>query len=80
MASPPPTAPAASSAPDASSFSRRRGLGAATEGSPASSVGELLSREEGKPLAEGKGEIYRAGQFFTYYAAECLRQIGDTAS
>ncbi len=42
-------------------------------------LGELLSREEGKPLAEGKGEIYRAGQFFTYYAAETLRQIGDNA-
>jgi len=42
-------------------------------------LGTLLSREEGKPLAEGKGEVYRAGQFFTYYAAETLRQIGDTA-
>ncbi|MEL0165485.1 MAG: aldehyde dehydrogenase family protein, partial [Alphaproteobacteria bacterium] len=42
-------------------------------------LGQLLSREEGKPLAEGMGEIYRAGQFFTYYAAETLRQIGDTA-
>ena len=42
-------------------------------------LGRLLSREEGKPLAEGKGEIYRAGQFFTYYAAECLRQIGENA-
>lgn len=42
-------------------------------------LGTLLSREEGKPLAEGKGEIYRAGQFFTYYAAETLRQVGDTA-
>ena len=42
-------------------------------------LGELLSREEGKPLAEGKGEVYRAGQFFTYYAAEVLRQVGDTA-
>ena len=41
-------------------------------------LGTLLSREEGKPLAEGVGEIYRAGQFFTYYAAEVLRQIGDT--
>jgi acyl-CoA reductase-like NAD-dependent aldehyde dehydrogenase len=28
-------------------------------------LGTLLSREEGKPLAEGVGEIYRAGQFFT---------------
>ena len=44
-----------------------------------SELGELLSREEGKPLAEGKGEIYRSGQFFTYYAAEVLRQIGDAA-
>ncbi len=42
-------------------------------------LGELLSREEGKPIAEGKGEVYRAGQFFTYYAAEVLRQSGDTA-
>ncbi|USG62559.1 aldehyde dehydrogenase family protein [Sneathiella marina] len=42
-------------------------------------LGELLSREEGKPLAEGKGEVYRAGQFFTYYAAETLRQIGHNA-
>ncbi len=42
-------------------------------------LGELLSREEGKPLAEGKGEVYRAGQFFTYFAAEALRQIGDNA-
>jgi len=42
-------------------------------------LGELLAREEGKPRAEGVGEVYRAGQFFTYYAAETLRQIGDTA-
>jgi len=42
-------------------------------------LGTLLSREEGKPLAEGKGEVFRAGQFFTYYAAECLRQLGENA-
>ncbi len=42
-------------------------------------LGTLLSREEGKPLAEGKGEVFRAGQFFTYYAAEVLRQIGENA-
>ncbi len=40
-------------------------------------LGKLLSREEGKTLSEGKGEVYRAGQFFTYYAAETLRQMGD---
>ena len=47
--------------------------------SRAEELGALLSREEGKPLAEGKGEVYRAGQFFTYYAAETLRQMGETA-
>ncbi len=45
----------------------------------AEEIGRLLSREEGKPLAEGKGEVYRAGQFFTYYAAEALRLHGDLA-
>ncbi|MEM9499451.1 MAG: aldehyde dehydrogenase family protein [Pseudomonadota bacterium] len=45
----------------------------------AEELGTLLSREEGKPLAEGKGEIYRAGQFFTYFAHEVLRQLGQTA-
>ena len=42
-------------------------------------LGELLSREEGKPFAEGKGEVFRAGQFFTYFAAEVLRQTGLNA-
>ncbi|WP_018697851.1 aldehyde dehydrogenase family protein [Amorphus coralli] len=42
-------------------------------------LGELLSREEGKPRAEGVGEVYRAGQFFTYYAAEVIRLQGDKA-
>ena len=42
-------------------------------------LGCLLSREEGKPFAEGRGEIYRAGQFFQYFAAEILRQMGDIA-
>ncbi len=45
----------------------------------AEELGTLLSREEGKPIAEGKGEVYRAGQFFTFYAAECLRQMGENA-
>lgn len=42
-------------------------------------LGRELSREEGKPLAEGVGEVYRSGQFFTYYAAEVHRQMGETA-
>ena len=45
----------------------------------AEELGTLLSREEGKPLAEGRGEVYRAGQFFTYFAAEVLRQLGENA-
>ncbi len=45
----------------------------------ADELGKLLSREEGKPLAEGRGEVYRSGQFFSYFAAETLRQMGDTA-
>ncbi len=43
----------------------------------APTLGKLLCREEGKTLVEGKGEVYRAGQFFTYYAGEVLRQMGD---
>ena len=45
----------------------------------AGELGRELAREEGKPFAEGRGEVYRAGQFFQYYAAEVHRQIGDTA-
>lgn len=40
-------------------------------------LGELISKEEGKPRAEGIGEVYRSGQFFTWFAAEVLRQQGD---
>ena len=43
-------------------------------------LGRLLSREEGKPLAEGVGEVARAGQFFQYFGAEVLRQMGELAS
>ncbi len=45
----------------------------------ADELGTLLAREEGKTQPEGKGEVYRSGQFFTYYAAEVLRQVGDNA-
>ena len=43
-------------------------------------IGKQLSREEGKPFAEGRGETFRAGEFYQYYAAECLRQIGESAA
>lgn len=45
----------------------------------AGEIGQIVAREEGKPLAEGRGEVYRAGQFFTYFAAEALRNQGDLA-
>ena len=43
-------------------------------------IGRILSREEGKPLAEGIGEVYRSGQFFQYFGAEVLRQMGENAA
>ena len=45
--------------------------------SRAEELGRLLSREEGKTLAEGKGEVMRAGQIFKYYAGEALRVGGE---
>jgi aldehyde dehydrogenase (NAD+) len=44
-------------------------------------LGRLLSREEGKTLPEGIGEVTRAGQIFAFFAGECLRLNGEkTAS
>ena len=40
-------------------------------------IGRLLSREEGKTLAEGIGETMRAGQIFLFFSGECLRQAGE---
>ena len=40
-------------------------------------LGKLLSREEGKTLAEGVGETARAGQIFLFFAQECLRMAGE---
>ena len=40
-------------------------------------IGRLLSREEGKTLAEGIGETARAGQVFKFFAGEALRVVGD---
>ncbi|HVY20176.1 MAG TPA: aldehyde dehydrogenase family protein [Bauldia sp.] len=41
-------------------------------------IGRLLSREEGKTLAEGIGETVRAGQIFDFFAGECLRLTGES--
>jgi acyl-CoA reductase-like NAD-dependent aldehyde dehydrogenase len=40
-------------------------------------LGRLLSREEGKTLAEGIGETVRASQIFDFFAGECLRLGGE---
>ena len=40
-------------------------------------LGELLAREEGKTLAEGVGEVVRAGQIFRFFAGEALRLRGE---
>jgi acyl-CoA reductase-like NAD-dependent aldehyde dehydrogenase len=40
-------------------------------------LGRLLSREEGKTLPEGVGEVTRAGQIFRFYAGEVVRIAGE---
>src|SRR5260221_7548815 len=40
-------------------------------------LGRQLSSEEGKTLAEGAGEVMRAGQIFKWFASEALRAHGD---
>jgi alpha-ketoglutaric semialdehyde dehydrogenase len=40
-------------------------------------LGRLLSREEGKTLADGVGEATRAAQIFDFFAAETLRLSGE---
>jgi acyl-CoA reductase-like NAD-dependent aldehyde dehydrogenase len=40
-------------------------------------LGALLSREEGKTLPEGVGEVVRAGNVFKFFAGEVLRRVGE---
>ncbi|NKB52204.1 MAG: aldehyde dehydrogenase family protein [Rhizobiaceae bacterium] len=40
-------------------------------------IGNLLAREEGKTLAEAKGETMRASQVFKFFAGEALRLAGE---
>ena len=42
----------------------------------ADKFGELLSREEGKTLVEGRGEVGRAARIFRYFGGEALRANG----
>lgn len=41
-------------------------------------LGALLSREEGKTLPEGTGEVIRAAQIFDFFPGETLRLTGET--
>ncbi len=43
-------------------------------------LGRLLSREEGKTLPEGIGEVVRAGNIFKFFAGEALRVGGEHVS
>jgi aldehyde dehydrogenase (NAD+) len=40
-------------------------------------LGRLLSREQGKPLADGIGEAARAGAIFKFFAGEAVRIAGE---
>jgi acyl-CoA reductase-like NAD-dependent aldehyde dehydrogenase len=40
-------------------------------------LGRLLSREEGKTLPEGTGEVVRAANIFKFFAGEVLRRTGE---
>lgn len=42
----------------------------------AGAIGEAMTREQGKPLAEAKGEVMGAAQLFDYYAEEAKRAYG----
>ena len=46
----------------------------------ADEIGRLLAREEGKTLAEARGEAVRAGQIFRFFAGEALRICGDAVA
>ncbi len=40
-------------------------------------LGKLISREQGKPLAEGKGEVAYAASYIEWFAEEATRANGD---
>ena len=40
-------------------------------------LGRLISREQGKPLAEGRGEVLYAASYIEWFAEEATRTYGD---
>lgn len=43
----------------------------------ADELGDLLAREEGKTLAEARGEVVRAGQILKFHGGQALRNTGE---
>ena len=41
-------------------------------------LGALMTAEQGKPLAEAKGEVAYAASFIEWFAEEAKRVYGDT--
>jgi len=39
-------------------------------------IGKVLSSEEGKPFAEGRGETFRAGEFYQFPDCDCRMENG----
>jgi alpha-ketoglutaric semialdehyde dehydrogenase len=50
---------------------------AATIAGRSEELAQMISREVGKPIAEARGEVARAGVILRYYAGEAVRQIGE---
>ncbi|MEM6650314.1 MAG: aldehyde dehydrogenase family protein [Pseudomonadota bacterium] len=48
--------------------------------SRADELGDLLAREEGKTIAEAKGEVGRAARVFQFYAGEAIRVTGENVA
>lgn len=48
--------------------------------SQADQLGEELTREEGKPLEEGVGEVRRSADILRFYGGESLREAGEIYS
>lgn len=44
----------------------------------ADAIAAILTREQGKPLAEAKGEVIYSAMLFEFYAGECKRSYGRT--
>ena len=44
----------------------------------AADIAQMMTREQGKPLAEAKGEVIYSASLFEFYAGECRRNYGRT--